>query len=87
MNAHYMKPIDYLLHIPEPLTASAIAARVGRHINSVRRQIPRLRRWGLIERCGMVRPHHGRPAAAWILTPRGREMVWGAARKSEVSNG
>ena len=71
---HYMKPVDYLGQIAEPITAAAIAARAGRHINSVRRQIPRLRRWGLIERYGLVR-HRGRPAATWILTPRGREIL------------
>lgn len=72
--ADYMRPVDYLEQIYEPLTAADIAARAGRHINSVRRQIPRLRRWGLIERYGLVR-HRGRPAATWILTPRGREIL------------
>lgn len=68
------KPSDYLPYLSEPVTRLQLATTTCRHINTVSRLLPKLRRWGLVEMAGYVR-RGGRPSATWTLTERGREIV------------
>lgn len=75
---------DALVDLRRPASTQELARRVGRHHNTVRRQLSRLAEAGLIEGRAVRRPR-GRPHHEWVITSDARPG--GRAPEAYVSLG
>jgi predicted ArsR family transcriptional regulator len=63
--------VEALADLRRPATTQELAARVGRHHNTVRTQLQRLERSGLLE-CRVSRQRRGRPRHEWAIAADAR---------------